>query len=151
MLEITNFHIENMRTLLKIKDHFLFFKSLILCLIIITVIVCLFYLKIPMEVDLEGIVKCNKKECTYTVIAEANFQKYTNDLKEITFNKTEKVNKIVFEEPYVLNNILVSNMVFYLTTDELQNNQVLKAKIIIKEDTIISLFLKSLKGGDENA
>ena len=150
-MEISNFHLDNIRVLLKLKDRFLYFKGFCLCLIMIVLVISLFYFKIPMRLELEGIVKCNKKECTYTVVATSNLQKYSNNLKEITFNETYKINKIVFEEPYVLNNSLVSNMVIYVDSKELKNNQVVKGTLTLKEDTVISLFLKSLKGGDEDA
>ncbi len=150
-MEIRNFYQENLRMLLKIKDHFLYFKSFMLCLIITIIIGSLFYLKIPLNITLEGKVKCNKKECIYTVIATDTLAKYTDNLKEITFTKKDTIKKISFDEPYLLNNILVSNMNITVSNQELKNNQVMKGTIKIKEDTIISLFLKSLKGGDENA
>ena len=150
-MEVSNFHLDNIRVLLKLKDRFLYFKGFCLCLIMIVLVISLFYFKIPMRLELEGIVKCNKKECTYTVVATSNLQKYSNNLNEITFNETYKINKIVFEEPYVLNNSLVSNMVIYVDSKELKNNQVVKGTLTLKEDTVISLFLKSLKGGDEDA
>ncbi len=137
--------------LLKIKDRLLYIKSFLLGLIVIIIFISLFYFKIPRVINLEGVAKCNKKECTYTVIVTSSIEKYLDDFKEITFKKTEKINKVVLNEPYVLNNVLVNELVIYVSNQELKNNQVVKSTITVSEDTIISLFLKSLKGGDEDA
>ena len=127
--------------LLKIKDRLLYIKSFLLGLIVIIIFISLFYFKIPRVINLEGVAKCNKKECTYTVIVTSSIEKYLDDFKEITFKKTEKINKVV----------LVNELVIYVSNQELKNNQVVKSTITVSEDTIISLFLKSLKGGDEDA
>ena len=134
--------------LIKIKEKFLYFKSFLLCLIIGGLIISLFYLKIPLNINLEGSVKCNKKECNFTVIATSNIEKYSDNFKEITFNEKDEIKKISYSEPYVLNNVLVSNMVITVSNKELKNNQIAKGVITVKEDTIFSLFLSSLKGGD---
>ena len=149
-MEVRNFYQENLRMLLKIKEKFLYFKSILLCLIIIGLIISLFFLKIPLNINLEGTVKCNKKDCDFTIIATSNIEKYSNDFKEITFKEKDEIKKISYSEPYVLNNVLVSNMVITVSNKELKNNQVAKGVITVKEDTIFSLFLSSLKGGDEN-
>ncbi len=147
-MEIRNFYQENLRMLIKIKEKFLYFKSFLLCLIVVGLIISLFYLKIPLNINLEGSVKCNKKECNFTVIATSNIEKYSDNFKEITFNEKDEIKKISYSEPYVLNNVLVSNMVITVSNKELKNNQVAKGVITVKEDTIFSLFLSSLKGGD---
>lgn len=149
-MEIRNFYQENLRMLLKIKEKFLYFKSILLCLIIIGLIISLFFLKIPLNINLEGTVKCNKKDCDFTIIATSNIEKYSNDFKEITFKEKDEIKKISYSEPYVLNNVLVNNMIITVSNKELKNNQIAKGVITIKEDTIFSLFLSSLKGGDEN-
>ena len=130
------------KDLLKIKDHLLYFKSFILCLIIIILIVMLFYFKIPLTITLEGVCKCNLNECCYKAVSSFKLQQYIDDLKEISINNKEKINKIVFEKPY---------MFLYFDADEFKNNEVVKSVFTLKEETIISLFLKSLKGGDEIA
>ena len=147
-MEIRNFYQENLRMLIKIKEKFLYFKSFLLCLIVVGLIISLFYLKIPLNINLEGSVKCNKKECNFTVIATSNIEKYSDNFKEITFNEKDEIKKISYSEPYVLNNVLVSNMVITVSNKELKNNQIAKGVITVKEDTIFSLFLSSLKGGD---
>lgn len=147
-MEIRNFYQENLRMLIKIKEKFLYFKSFLLCLIVVGLIISLFYLKIPLNINLEGSVKCNKKECNFTVIATSNIEKYSDNFKEITFNEKDEIKNISYSEPYVLNNVLVSNMVITVSNKELKNNQVAKGVITVKEDTIFSLFLSSLKGGD---
>ena len=149
-MEIRNFYKENLRMLIKIKEKFLYFKSFLLCLIVVGLIISLFYLKIPLNINLEGSVKCNKKECNFTVIATSNIEKYSDNFKEITFKEKDEIKKISYSEPYVLNNVLVSNMVITVSNKELKNNQVAKGVITVKEDTIFSLFLSSLKGGDAN-
>ena len=149
-MEIRNFYKENLRMLIKIKEKFLYFKSFLLCLIVVCLIISLFYLKIPLNINLEGSVKCNKKECNFTVIATSNIEKYSDNFKEITFKEKDEIKKISYSEPYVLNNVLVSNMIITVSNKELKNNQVAKGVITVKEDTIFSLFLSSLKGGDAN-
>ena len=149
-MEIRNFYQENLRMLIKIKEKFLYFKSFLLCLIVVGLIISLFYLKIPLNINLEGSVKCNKKECNFTVIATSNIEKYSDNFKEITFNEKDEIKNISYSEPYVLNNVLVSNMVITVSNKELKNNQIAKGVITVKEDTIFSLFLSSLKGGDAN-
>ena len=148
-MDIRNFYKENLRMLIKIKEKFLYFKSFLLCLIVIVLIISLFYLKIPLNINLEGSVKCNKKECTFTVVATSNMEKYSNDFKEITFKEKDNIKSISFSEPYVLNNVLVNNMIITVSNKELKNNQIAKGIVTLKEDTVFSLFLKSLKGGDE--
>ncbi len=147
-MEFSNYHIENIERLLKLKDSFLFIKCLMGGVFIIGLIGSLFFIKIPRQVTLEGPVECLKNECTLLVRISSSFKIPFQDIKEITFNEKEKVKKISFAEPSVVNDGLVNNLLITVSNKQLKNNQAVKGTIILANESIMGLFLQSLKGGE---
>ena len=141
-MEFSNYHIENIERLLKLKDSFLFIKCLMGGVFIIGLIGSLFF------ITLEGPVECLKNECTLLVRISSSFKIPFQDIKEITFNEKEKVKKISFAEPSVVNDGLVNNLLITVSNKQLKNNQAVKGTIILANESIMGLFLQSLKGGE---
>ncbi len=144
---MSNFNVNNIRILFNVRSRFLYFKSVVLILVVIVLISLLFLLRISKAIYLEGYSKCNKKECIFTIPISGKFDIKVGD--SISFDdKSFKILKVMYDEPYVSGSNIINNLMLALDKDSLQNNQVLKGKIVLEKKSLFALFWQSLKGGD---
>ena len=145
-MEISTYHYDNIGILLKVKSKFIKFKIFLIILFCLLLVLSLFLIEIPKKITLNGIVKCNKKDCTFTSIVSSNVDVSVN--QEIKLKDVTKILKVSYDEPYLFDNHLVTNLVLTVSNNNLVSNQIMEGTIIVSKDTIFSLFWHSLKGGD---